>query len=251
MNALFKPFVLAYCALRHRVLRRRYSRLEIERVDGVPFLVLPAVFNPVLLRTGEFMARVVESIPLAEAGARVLDMGTGSGVGAVFAARRGARVVAVDINPDAVRCARINALLNGVEERVEVRHGDLLEPLDPDRGDVFDLVLFNPPFYRGTPRDNIDFAWRGQDVLERFAAGLAGILAPGGRALIVFSDEGEWAALETALVANGFDVRALDEREYVNEVVTAFLVEPRAAESRDAAAAGRAGAAAGGAEENA
>ena len=99
-------------------------------------------------------------------GGSALDMGTGSGVGAIFAARRGYRVVAVDINPQAVRCARINTLLNRLEERIEVRRGDLFEPV---RGERFDLVLFNPPFFVGEPRSDLDRAWRGREVLERFA----------------------------------------------------------------------------------
>src|SRR5258708_40043817 len=88
--------------------------------------------------------------PLADPGlgARALDMGTGSGVGAVFAARRGFQVVGVDLNPDAVRCARANVLLNGLEERIEIRHG---APFEPVSGERFDLVLWNPPFFRGKP----------------------------------------------------------------------------------------------------
>ena len=76
-------------------------------------------------------------------------MGTGSGVCAVFAARHAHRVVAVDINPGAVRCAALNALLNHVEARIEVRQGDLFAPVARER---FDLVLFNPPFFVGAQR---------------------------------------------------------------------------------------------------
>src|SRR5205823_1604642 len=104
---------------------------------------------------------------------RALDMGTGSGIGAVFAARAGYRVVGVDLNPEAVRCARINALMNRLEDRLEAREGDLFAPV---AGERFDLILFNPPFFRGEPRDALDMAWRSVDVLERFAEGLPSAL---------------------------------------------------------------------------
>ena len=130
-----------WLALRYRVLSRRYDRLVLEEIDGVPLVVLPQVFNPVLLRTGAFLARVVTALPLP-AGAAVLDLGAGSGVGAIFAARRGASVIAVDINPEAVRCARINALLNHLDHAIEARQGDLFAPVAAAR---FDLILFNPP----------------------------------------------------------------------------------------------------------
>src|SRR6185312_16852143 len=115
----------------------------------------------------EFLASQVE-LQLATREGEVLDMGTGSGVCAVIAARHARRVVAVDINAEAVRCAGINARMNHLEHKIDVRHGDLFAPV---AGERFDLVLFNPPFLLGTPRDDRDRAWRSNDVPERFATG--------------------------------------------------------------------------------
>ena len=84
MHVLLKPFVLAWCAVRHPLLKRRYRRLVLEEIDGVPLLILPDVFNPVLLRTGKFLAQVLHTMPLLSDTSQVLDMGTGSGVGAVL-----------------------------------------------------------------------------------------------------------------------------------------------------------------------
>lgn len=204
-------------------LRRRLGRAVVERVEGVPLLVLPEVFNPAVFRSGAFLARTVaHAAELAPAGpepGRALDMGTGSGVGAVFAARRGYRVMAVDVNPHAVRCARINALMNRLEERIEVRRGDLFQPVEGER---FDLVLFNPPFFLGEPRSALDRAWRSSDVLERFAAGLPSALVPGGRALVVLSTDGAGEVLLAGLRQGGFIVRALARRGYGNEELTAY-----------------------------
>jgi release factor glutamine methyltransferase len=160
-------------------------------------------------------------------------MGTGSGVGAVFAARAGYRVLAVDINPEAVRCASMNVLLNRLEAQVEVRQGDLFAPVADER---FDLVLFNPPFYRGIPRGALDHAWRGLDVFERFAAGLPAALAPAGRALLVLSTDGDAAGMLRALEAQQLAHRVVARRDLGNEVLTlhevvvgAFTSTPRPA----------------------
>lgn len=163
--------------------QHRHRRLTLEHAGDMPILVLPEVFNPTLFHTSMALIEQLDSVPVRP-GMAVLDMGTGSGVGAIAAARRGARVVAVDISPEAVRCARINALLNRVEDSVEVRCGDLFEPV---QGERFDLVLFNPPFYAGTPRALWEHAWRSEDVLDRFARELPAVLSPSGRALLIVS----------------------------------------------------------------
>ena len=148
-------------ALGYRLVGKdRYDDFRLERVHDVPFVVTPSVFNPKVPRTGEFLASQIDS-RLVQRDWEVLDMGTGSGVCAVFAAKHARRVVAVDINPAAVRCAGINALLNHLEHKIDVRHGDLFAPVPGER---FDLILFNPPFVQGAPRDDRDRAWRSNDI---------------------------------------------------------------------------------------
>jgi len=215
-----------YYRLRYHVFGNRHGRLALEDVGGVPLLVLPDVFNPVLLRTGRLLAEAVSRAYPDGAGERrsALDVGTGSGIGAVFAARSGFRVAAVDVSPEAVRCARVNVLLNGLEELVDVHAGDLFEPVGEDR---FDLVLFNPPFFRGEPKDTLDLAWRGTDVVERFARGLPARLAPGGRALVVLSSDADEPGALAAFEAAGLRWSALERRDLWNEVVTVYSLEAR------------------------
>jgi HemK-related putative methylase len=204
--------------------KHRYDDFRFERVHGAPFLVTPSVFNPKLPRTGAFLAAQIDS-RLVHPDAVVLDMGTGSGVCAVFAARYAQRVVAVDINPAATRCAAINALLNDLEHKIEVRHGDLFAPVRAER---FDLVLFNPPFVREAPRDHRDQAWRSSDVAERFAAGLAAHLKPGGAALVLLSTFGDCGAFLREFQNHRFEISVHAERRFVNERLTLFRVVPAA-----------------------
>ncbi|MCD6592121.1 MAG: 50S ribosomal protein L11 methyltransferase, partial [Thaumarchaeota archaeon] len=75
-------------------------------------------------------------------GLDVLDLGTGSGILAILASKLGARrVVATDISRRAISAAIDNARLNGVDN-IEFRLGSLYEPV---RGEVFDLIICNPP----------------------------------------------------------------------------------------------------------
>lgn len=208
-------------------LKRRLHRLVVEEIDGLRLLVLPEVFHPLVFRSGSLLARTLGALPAAagDQPPSLLDMGTGTGIGALFAARRGYRVVAVDINPLAARCARINALLNQLEDRIEVRQGDLFEPVG---GDLFDLVSFNPPYFPGAPNSALDAAWRGEGVLELFAEGLHQVLAPGGRALLVLSTDGQCDRLLQRLRDRGYGLAVAAEERYATETLTAWWARPEA-----------------------
>jgi len=210
--------------------RHRHNLVVLETVAGKPILVLPTVMNPVLFFTGRLLAETLAADPsgfLKPEGSRrnasVLDLGTGSGVAAVFAAQWAGHVVAVDINPTAVRCARINALLHGVEDKVEALHGDLFEPV---AGRRFDLILFNPPYLPGAPRTTFEQALRSEGLAERFAAGLAEHLTVGGYALLLLSSIGDEAGWLEPLRHRGCACRPGAQRAMISEMVTIYRVDP-------------------------
>jgi len=199
--------------------RRKYDRVVLEDVAGLSLVVLPEVFNPKLLRTGEFLVQQLHRHELLPPGSRVLDLGSGSGASAVAAARAGCQVVAVDINPSAVRCTRINALLNNVD--VDAREGDLFAPV---QGERFDVVLFNPPYYRGVPNSALDHAWRSPDLIERFSRDLSAHLTEHGQALLVLSSDGEQHSFLAALHSAGFRSTVVAERDLINETLRVYSI---------------------------
>src|SRR4029450_1175778 len=86
----------------HFILKRR--RTTVARVAGFRLTVRPTVFHPRYFLTSEFFANFLSDIDLT--GKRVADVGTGSGILALAAARAGAAsVVALDINPNAAKVA--------------------------------------------------------------------------------------------------------------------------------------------------
>ncbi len=90
--------------------------------------------------THETTAMCITLIEKYYAGGRLLDVGTGSGILAIAAARLGAKnVVAVDIDPDAVRVAEENVAHNGLSDCITVREGDLLQGLN----ETFDFAVAN------------------------------------------------------------------------------------------------------------
>jgi len=199
---------------------RRYNRLVLEHIDGRPLVILPQVLNPGLFEASTFLARTLNSITLVPE-TRMLDLGTGAGLSAIVAAQQVRCVTASDINPDAVRCAKINAWLNRVADRVGVVEGDLFAPLGEQR---FDVIVFNPPFFRGVPRDRLDQAWRSTDVIERFAAELQAHLSPTGFALVIYSSSADEAALRRAFELNSLGYSVFAQRDVISEVLTIYRV---------------------------
>jgi methylase of polypeptide subunit release factors len=88
-----------------------------------------------------------------------LDLGTGSGILSLGAARYSDVVVATDLNQRAVACTRFNARLNDVDN-IEVLAGDCFTPVADRR---FDLILSNPPFFI-TPQSDYLFCDNPMDL---------------------------------------------------------------------------------------
>ncbi len=120
----------------------------------------------------------------------VLDLGTGCGIQAMHASRFAERIVATDISERALRLARLNVELNGIEG-VEFRLGSLYEPV---AGERFDRIVSNPPFVI-TPRtpgvpeyEYRDGGMVGDAIVEAVMRGAAEHLEPGGVAQLL----GNW-----------------------------------------------------------
>lgn len=88
-----------------------------------------------------------------------LDLGTGSGILSLTAAKFSDKVIATDLNERAVEFARFNAWLNGVKN-IEVVAGDCFAPV---AGEKFDLILSNPPFFI-TPQSGYMFCDNPMDL---------------------------------------------------------------------------------------
>lgn len=127
-------------------------------------------------------------------GHTLLDVGTGSGILAIAAALLGAgRVVALDVDPVAVRVAGENARANGVEGRVRVRRGEVAD--EPDA--AYDLVLANIT----------------AGVLRELAPDLARVLRPEGTLALSGIVAPERGRVEEAFRARGLTPAGAAERE--------------------------------------
>lgn len=178
---------------------------------GDEFKIHPHVYEP-----AEDTFLLADNLDVHQ-GERVLELGTGCGLLAILAAKAGAKVVATDMNPSALECARANAAAHDVVDKIDFRLGNLFESVSGER---FDLIVFNPPYLPVRPEevlgDSPDLAWEagpdGRAVIDRFLEGLLGHLAPKGRALFVQSSLANISKTLRVLEKSGFQVNILREK---------------------------------------
>ncbi|MFC7491044.1 MULTISPECIES: HemK2/MTQ2 family protein methyltransferase [unclassified Knoellia] len=145
------------------------------------------------------------------AGARVLDVCTGTGALAVVAALAGAaEVTAVDLSLRSAAATRVNARRHGAS--VRVLRGDLFAPLD--EGETFDLIVSNPPYVPSRsadlPRHTLGRCWDagfdGRMLVDRICAQAHDRLAPGGSLLLVHSTVTDEVRTMAKLQDSGLEV---------------------------------------------
>jgi len=122
----------------------------------------------------------------------VLDLGTGSGILAVLAAKTAGNVVAVDVNPYAILCAKENAKRNGMISKISFLQADLFSAFAADT--QFDVILFNAPYLPSEKSEEATWIGRswagganGREVVDRFIAEVPSYLKLRGRILLMQS----------------------------------------------------------------
>ena len=179
------------------------------------------VFSPV---RGEYLD-LIGAAPLPAGASLAWDIGTGTGVIAAVLARRGiARIVATDLNPRALACARDNIQRLDLQGQIEILEADLFPPGSAP------LIVCNPPWLPGKPGTTLEQAVYdpGGRMLRGFLGGLRERLTPGGEGWLVLSDLAEHLGLRSRDELRAlFDAGGLVVRERLD-------VRPRHPKASDA-----------------
>jgi release factor glutamine methyltransferase len=104
---------------------------------------------------------------------KILDIGTGSGAIAIALAKEihDSSIVATDISLAALDVARRNACSLGVQNQIDFRQGDLLEPVE----DIFDIIVSNPPYIGAREYEELPNGVRSFEPREALFAGESGL----------------------------------------------------------------------------
>lgn len=197
IRPLFRIFLLPF----YRWWAFRHIRSEQQYCYGVLKLrIPPGIFHPGIFFSTPIFLHFLKQKNFQEK--TVLDVGTGSGILAIFAAKSGGQVTAIDINPLAVRIANQNAKDNDCI--ITTCLSDLFEHLKPQ---IFDYILVNPPYYPKNARNDAEkafFAGPDLDYFDRFFAHLPTFIHPETKIWMILSEDCDQAAITTKAARLGF-----------------------------------------------
>ena len=218
--------------VRRRAAREPVAYLLGEReFMGITFAVSPAVLVP--QPDTETLVGEAEKRLRGTPGARIADVGTGSGAIALSLLYMlpNLTAAAVDVSSAAIEVARENAARLSLSDRVTFYEGDLLVPL---LGQTFDAILSNPPYIprkdiaalspevRAEPHVALDGGADGLDFYRRLTREAAALLRPGGF-LAVEAGQGEAAAISAMARAHGWtEVDIAQDLAGIDRVVTMY-----------------------------
>ena len=137
----YKPLLVKYLS-KTRIYRQGDIRLEIP----------PEVFHPGFFSSTQMLLNYISDLSLE--GKRLWEPGAGSGLISMYAARKGARVIASDINPIAIEYLYKNSDAN--QAPIEIIVSDLYKEIPVQ---AFDIIAINPPYYKKQPVSPKDHAW--------------------------------------------------------------------------------------------
>ena len=149
---------------------------------------------------------------LIEENQSVLEIGTGSGIVAMYASKLTDRITVTDINFDACQLAEKNFKENGIEN-IEILFGNLFEPV---KNRKFDVILFNTPYLPTEDgevlEDTINYAFdgglNGRKVINLFLNEVSNHLNDGGIVQMI----------QSSLSGNEETLQKFDELGFIAEI---------------------------------
>ncbi len=193
-----KPIVFRYLSV-----ERDYHYRDIH------IKVKPGVFHPGFFFSTRLLLQYLDRIELNQK--RFLELGAGSGIISIYAARKGAIVTASDISQTAVKNIAQNVKVNNAA--ISIYQSDLFKNLPPQS---FDVIVINPPYYPQQPSQESQYAWfcgEQFEYFQRLFPEMKPYLHEHTRIIMVLSEVCEIGKIRQFATDNGYAMRlALKKR---------------------------------------
>jgi release factor glutamine methyltransferase len=176
---------------------------------GITICVEKGIFHPGFFFSTRFLLHQLEKEELN--GKTLLELGCGSGLISICAAKRGARVTATDINVTAITALQSNLNRLGMDG-VQLIWSDLFQKIPSGH---FDHIIINPPYFPRNPLNDEERAWYCGENFGYFAALFSQVGAymhKRSRVWMSLSDQCDLDRIRALASANGFGLHLLAEK---------------------------------------
>lgn len=141
--------------------KKHYSKTRVFKYQGIKITVVPGVFPPNFTISTRILLKYIDTLNLD--GKTLLELGCGSGIISLLAAKKGAVVTASDINEKALEQLKVSAQKNKL--KLKIVKSDLFNTIPETR---FDYIIINPPYYPKKPKNVAEQAWYCGENFEYF-----------------------------------------------------------------------------------
>lgn len=211
LNLVYRPLVVQYLKK-----ERQY------RLRGIEVTVKPGVFHPGLFFSTKLLAAHLDCLQLEST--RFLELGAGSGLLSILAARRGAQVTASDISEISVQGIEDNAASNGVA--VTAICSDMFDNL---ANTTFDVVIVNPPYFPSNPERAADYAWfcgSNYEYFSKLFAQLPSHISDTSIVRMILSDDCDIGRITSLAEATGIKMEVVSAKRVLWEKNFIFGLAP-------------------------
>ena len=217
MRNVLKPI---FSKLAKPVLKWYFSKPRNYFYKDIKGKVLPDVFHPQFTISTKLLMEFLETQELDNKS--FLELGCGTGFISVFAAKKGANVLATDINPKALENAKLNADLNNVE--LKIVYSDLFENVSQQ----IDYIIINPPYYPKDPTNAAEKAWfcgENFEYFEKLFLQLGNHVTSASLVFMILSEDCELEKIKSIAKKRGFSFELEQQKTRQGEDNYIFRVQ--------------------------
>ncbi len=209
----------------YKHLLKLYLRFNtVTTIGGLKIKVLKGVFHPKLFFSTPYLFNYLNSQNIQSK--CFLEIGCGSGVIAVLAHKKGAKVTAIDIDKRAVENTRQNFALHfGPAHNAQIKQSDLFNNLSPQQ---FDNIIINPPYFFKKVESDWQNAWycgaEGEYFINLFA-GLRNYIHPQTEILMILADNCDIERIKSIADKNRFQFSLVEKKKVKWEMNFIFRIK--------------------------
>lgn len=210
ISPFFKSFVNYY-----------FSKPRAYRFKEIQAVVLPGVFFPHFTISTKLLLQFLETKNLENKS--FLELGCGTGIISVLAAKKNARVVASDINPTAIENAKLNATKN--EVAITTYFSDLFVDIPQQQ---FDFIIINPPYYPRAPKTIAEEAWfcgKHFEYFEKLFSTITPWIHNQSEVYMILSEDCKIEQIKKIALINGLELTIVQEKKKFGELNYVFRLK--------------------------